>query len=78
MQVFVPILVVLAIIIILHSILIHQLHHNRFRPIRTLTSRSADPADRTQASVAFEPADPAFTRIGGFVDTRVADRPSVL
>jgi hypothetical protein len=78
MQVFVPILVVLSIIIIFHSIYIHWLHHSRFRPIRTLTSRSADPADRTHASVTFEPADSAFTRIGRFTDTRVADRPSVL
>jgi hypothetical protein len=35
-------------------------------------SRSADPVDRTRASITFEPADPAFARIGRLVDTRVA------
>jgi hypothetical protein len=39
-------------------------------------SRSVDPADRTRASVAFEPTDPAFTRAGQLVGTRVAERPS--
>jgi hypothetical protein len=38
----------------------------------------ADPADRTHASVAFEPVDPVFTRIGRLAGTRVTERPSVL
>jgi hypothetical protein len=54
------------------------LYRSRFRPTRALMSRSAAPADHTRTSVAFEPADPAFTRIGRLAGTRVAERPSIL